>query len=621
MESTTLDEVLERGEKTVPEIIYEAVKESGLESAVFGVKEVKSNVISALFKAAFLSRRGYIPMVLLTGPSASGKTEIIKAIRKLYYSYIRDKRQLYTLQINNKTCPYNENPFNILRSNLPFDLELREKQKYTAGHGLEICSTCVQNLSSLHMDKKSMRDMDIQKEDYYTKMVLAKVKAAPVLPKLSSMALGDAKFKEKFYEVIKNANRGVLLINADKSRVSEIVLSNYQFLIDMYDNNVYDPDGNHVPLDMLVIIHSNETFLEDLNGSDRKFEESRPLMDRIIDVKVRRNLSYTEEEKIYTASKLPFERVFPNAMKYLSILNVLSRLNPSDIASSEDDYDDMQTDNMLDVLDLYDSGKLEKLNSSDLSRGTFQLLQELVVNESDIEKGVLEGLIMDEESKYRCGWSSGISARLVTELLSTGACNGNRGLTFLDFFRFIYDNKSRMKESGDAVIGYMKRLVNADIRSSIDYALLKVAISINCEGRFGEYVKKLEEFISMDDSADPKARKPEDVKKEMDKLPDIINVDLLRNTAKQYMEAKGYDDKKINIDLRELIKFAYRYNEENFDFIKKDIINKEYLKDKKSVLYSSVKEIAEKEFGYWDTCFEQAIKVYGEGKEVLCPLR
>ena len=100
---------------------------------------------------------------------------------------------------------------------------------------------------------------------------------------------------DNFYKIANNANRGILLITADRTDIlSGVSKRTYQFLSNLYDNNLTDLEGNRLPLDMLGVIHGNEQFFS--AGNDEKDTFSEPLRERLIRVDIRRNLSFSEED-------------------------------------------------------------------------------------------------------------------------------------------------------------------------------------------------------------------------------------------------------------------------------------------------------------------------------------
>lgn len=601
-----LAEIINTEEKTVSQIIHDGVSKRGLDEVVFGMREVKDNLEAALFKASFLSEHNYVPIILLRGPSAGGKSELIKGLKRVFYNSVREKKsseKLYTLVIDGQACPYKENAFNLFRSELPFDLPIAKRCSIASKSGQEICPDCLKNLAevaSCHDLKeyfessKSRTDSSIEKDDLSEKRIMLE----EVVPQLSNIDLADPKFEERFYSVVKNANRGILLISADKSRLSDLELNNYQFLINLYDNNTFDKDGKKIPLDLLVIIHSNENFLDDerILGDDEA-DESRPLKERIIEVKVRRNLSYSQEERIYVSSKLPINRQVPDALKYLSKMNVISRLSSSII----DDKAPLALDTLLEVLDMYDSGTLTKINT--FSKSTEKFLQSTLPNEIELNEKIKK--LIFENGAYISGWSQGLSPRLIKDLLNGDSTHGKKDLNFFDIIEF-YDNnmESIPTSSREQIREYISGLISSDIRTNLEYGILSLMLKYE-DVPFKEYITNLEKYLVSEE--------PEKLLPTLGKLQDLVDIPALKEMTKQYIDYKEPENKKPVVDLKQLLKFAYRYEDREFHFLKGEDVSREQLKDNKSKLYVSLKELSIKEYGYWDKSFEQALSIYLDG--------
>ncbi|MEM0143343.1 MAG: hypothetical protein QXL94_05275, partial [Candidatus Parvarchaeum sp.] len=288
MGSVGLESLVERDEESTAERVRKSAMSETAFSGIFGIKDVKENLMNALEQASFISRQGYTPIILLIGPSGSGKTEIINSLVRAYKKY-SISHDLFTLNIDGTKCPYNENPYNIYRSVLPINSEKSDPSKAMNHKRPEICYECESNL------EKIIKDGKVDEE---------KIKLERVFPQSSIVEFGDAFFLPEFINVMVNSNRSILTISADKSRLEDINPKAFQVLNNIYDNNFSDPVGNRIPLDSLIIMHSNETFME--LDEERK-RESRPLLERIIRVDIRRNLSYSEEMKIAEESNIPIK--------------------------------------------------------------------------------------------------------------------------------------------------------------------------------------------------------------------------------------------------------------------------------------------------------------------------
>ena len=596
-------------EKTASEIIYDTVSISNLSHGIRGLREVKQNIVDSITKAAFLSKQGYVPMILLIGPSGSGKTALVEGMRRLYYERIRTQQKLYTLEIDGKECPYKENGYNLMRSSLPF--ETKNAHFWSFRRGPEICASCSTSLEKLLAKGKDSEEFPI-----------SSVKFTRIFPQTATMQLNDEYMPDKFYDVVKNANRGLLLVSADKSTLASVSARTYQFLVNLYDNTLSDMHGNRVPLDMLVVLNSNEDFFEE---KGKEAEGSRPLKERLLVVKVRRNLSYSEEENIYKSLNFPIKQMFPHALRYLALANVLSRIDTDSFKLSksksgpdkrtrsrpglgmpiglESDLDKEDTidkvDTILSLLDMYETGSL--INN----KMTYSLLKAL--DEGDPYENIRNTILQNGE--YKSGWQIGVSTRIVTNQLCTRDPNV---FNFSDLDRYLSQNASNglnvTKQS------YMSRLLTADVMTKVDYAILSYrfrSYSADQE-KLKKSIKVLEDYLDFLDREElNKTEKKifEDPEMIIPMISSYINVEALKKSYKKYKERYAPLEAGFRTDFMQLLEFVYRHDNSQSLILREEKIDKE-MYDKKSDTYKFVQELMEKQFSYWEGSFKEALSIY-----------
>jgi hypothetical protein len=639
-----LEDVLKNpsDDKNVSELIRNGLSVDHLDITIRGLREVKKNFVEAISKAEFISKQGYIPMILLIGPTSSGKTVIAETLRGFYYTKLQENASVYTLSINNKVCPYKESPYDIFRSMLPFDIEevglsqldrsipsdegvadiktysVPEEQKIgipVTRKGPELCATCRHNLEDAIRER---READKAGQD--TKENKTNIGIVEAFPQTATVQLNDEKLPDKFYQIITNANRGFLLIGADKSRLSSINPRTYQFLVGLYDNTLSDQNGNRVPLDMLVIINANEDFFAvGEHKKELEIESATPLKERMIMVKVRRNLSYSEEEKMYRDAKIPISKMFPRGLKYLAMTSILSRIGESVLSSesarensllnefnrnvygrgsssdSESRNND-QIETVLTALNLYDSGTL---NRSKITKRLSQL-----IGSGDLYEQI-ESLIF-EDGEYNSGWDEGISSRFVMNQLTTRKTGE---FNFSDLYAF-------MEENGDSGLSskkaeFIRNALRADIRSDIDKSLLSFLFkTIDPDTR--KYVSMLERRLDyIEHEKDPNSKKFEDPEDNLGTLSRFIDTDALRGYINQYKEMNAPIETSFSTNFDSLLTFVYKRQKssllKNYELITRDLF------DKNSEMHKYIKKDLIDNHGYWEESFKEALSIYKSG--------
>ena len=600
MGSVGLERLVEKEESTVDRVRKSIIAENAFND-IYGIKDVKENLMNALEQASFISRQGYTPILLLIGPSGSGKSEIINGIVRAYKKYSMSN-EMFTLNINGVKCPYNENPYNLYRSILPIDLEKDGSNTVTNNKRPDICHQCEHSLESVIENGKISPE---------------KIKLDRVFPQSSIVELGDSFLLPSFLDVIMNSNRSILTISADKSRFEDINPMVFQLLNNIYDNNFSDPMGNRIPLDSLIIIHGNETFME-LDEEQKR--ESRPLLERIIRVNIRRNLSYSQEIKLVEESKIPVKDLVPHFWEYLTKLNVLSRIDSDEISNADDE----KIDNILELLDYYDSSNLkefEKKMTQSMSNFLSKQLPDYssYVSKKDLEenryiKDAARSIIYYLDD-YKSGWTSGISSRSISSILDFNyTSNKSRdSLLFSDIIRYIDKNEENIDEKAyHRITKYIDSIITNDVRFEIDYALL----SFYFGEHFNDYANVISEYVDSMISV-KQSQEFKDANGYLIEAGRYFDVDGLKNQVSAFKYKKvplGIVNYKTRFE--DLLNFLVSTDK---NFIKTENKFKNFIGesgkdiDRNSKLYHYIKNFLITKRGYFDEAVEEALKIYKEG--------
>ena len=595
MDSSGLERLVEKEEETTTDRVRRSILASEQQfDGIYGIRDVKENLMDALERASFISKQGYIPIILLIGPSGSGKTEIINSMIRSYKNYTKTDR-MFTLNINGVKCPYNENPYNLYRSILPVSIPGSAGGAILNKKRPEICYTCEQNL-----EKSDGKE----------------IKLDGIFPQSSITEFGDNVLSLNFINVIKNSNRSILTISADKSRFENINPKVFQFMNNIYDNNLSDMAGNRIPLDSLIIMHSNESFME---LPDEAKRESRPLLERIIRVNVRRNLSYSAEEKMAQELNIPVLKTIPHALGYMAKFNVLSRVDLSGTGSETDELE-----NILELLDYYDSsrlGELERNMTRSMSNFLSKLLPDYGYYISDKDK--VENRYLKDAAKslivygneYKSGWTTGVSPRSITDILDFNYSSNKAKdyISFSDIARYINNNLDRLNEDkADDIKNYIDKLVVDNVGSDVGYAILSFY--------YGEHFKDYTNAITAYSNLLINNKQDEEFKDQNGYLSE----------ASRYFDVEGLKNEINHFKFRKMPLGVVNYSptfESLFgflistgkEFIKKESKFKSFIGEsgkeveKNSELYPYIAGFLKSRFGYFDEAVEEAFKIYKEG--------
>ena len=564
---------------------------------IYGIKDVKESLMNTLEQASFISRQGYTPIILLIGPSGSGKTELINSVVRSYKRYSRDNK-MFTIKINGAKCPYNENPYNIYRSILPFDITEKFADKVMNSKRPELCYRCEHNLEQMLGGDN-------------------KIEVERIFPQSSTVEFGDNFLLPSFINVVRNSNRSILTISADKSRLEKINPKIFQLLNNIYDNNFSDATGNRVPLDSLIIMHSNEMFME---ISEEEKRESRPLLERIIRVDVRRNLSYSEEVKLSMELNIPVKKIVPNFLEYIAKLNVLSRISPDDINGSDNDG----INNILELLDYYDSSRLKEFEMN-MTQSTSNFLGRLLPDYSSYvfegdkkDNGYLRDAarsIIFDSGNYKSGWTTGISSRSISSVLDFNYMSNKSKdyLSFSDIAGYLNKNMEKIDEqSYEKIQSYIDSLITNRVRSDIEYSVL----SFYFGGHFKDYSEAISAYVNSLITVN-QSQKFKDTNGYLSEAGRYFDVEGLKD------EINSFKEKTVPLGI---VNFSAKFDKildflvsTQNDFVKKENKFKnfvgEYGKDidRTSELYPYIRNFLKNNFGYFDEAVEEAFKIYKEG--------
>ncbi len=611
--ASELTKLLEKDEKTTSRRIYDSLVKSdkgGLMSErIFGIKTVKDQLIDAMYRASFVASQGYVPIVVLAGPSGSGKTELINFAISSYTKLIREggeNEQIHTLKIKGNRCPHNESIYGVLSDSLPFRINLNDANVGNTISGRkQLCASCAKGLEQLIGEAN---EVDIDNGEITTEKVF---------PSLVNLRLSDSSLANNFYTIVNNANRGILLISADKTEMSSITDEHIQFLSSLFDNNITNKLGEKVPLDMLVILHGNEKFIPEYKSDESA--NSNPLLDRFITVNVRRNLSYSEELRMYRSMKIPIKEGFPDAMKYVSMINVFSRID-----DSYTDRDISANNNLLGLLDIYDSGR--QVNFNELSKSMQEYIaggdKKSSMDKRRIFEQAAKSLIYypdsDGQIRISSGWSTGVSSRKIVHLLNS---IDDKELNISDFERYLNEvSVEELSGVNEDKRRYVEDMIMSDIKTHIDYSKLQYSLRTEDDSP-DHYIRLLEKHLSTAKTGQKKGigytLKSEAVEKaDLDKLENHVDIKILEDIIEGYQDEEWPVSKAFLPRFIDVMRYCHRKSTSDAngaELIKNYTFREDDLYDEKSELHKYVKDRMKSDFGYSEKSAKEAIKIYREG--------
>jgi len=376
--------------------------------SIRGLTDVINQEVLGIYAVAQFSKNGQMPLIIHVGPTGSGKTEMGKLFEDGLVNYLEENPR-YTFYFvddgKELPCPINEDPINLLatsRSLIPDNI----RKEFIEKGGKNLCRTCSNNYNRLlqkeyskfeeNQEQKSKGsgveiDSEIMEEEGQSVIYALNnvVKITRLKPQMASIQLTHKEFPNIFERVIKEANRGILNIEIDDTKMDDIPKTNYQLLLKLRDVSLPLKDGSLMTPDFVVFLYSNRDLREFLEGGD-----NNPLVDRLYPVFVRRNLSYSAESEIFRKNDLPFEHISPGATEVLSAFAVGTRIN---VKNSHKEFDEDDFNNLLDIYEKYDTG----------------------LSLNDVEKEVVKKRLPPHLQTID-GWNTGKSSgRIGRELFST----------------------------------------------------------------------------------------------------------------------------------------------------------------------------------------------------------
>lgn len=363
---------------------------------VEGLREVLENLVRGIETASRLLRKNRILPILILGPTGSGKTLIQKIIDgKLKGDWEENPR--YTFRFRSPVpgyCPCNEEPIHLLTTSL---LPSRIRKRYKYGNG-ELCPVCYKRY------EKTLREWSRGKEGSLLQLLNESVEVIPFRPTAGVVALSHEKFAEAFEAAAMQCNRGVLHIEIDDKKISEMPSINYQLLLKLRDKSLPLKDGTVLSPDLTVFLYGGREVIKGL-------ESNTPLVDSVYPVPVRRNLSYTAEKRIYQQQDLPFHHISPHALELLAKYAVgtrVYRVYEKELRRAVKVYEKYESLKILseEEIEIIRSKLLKKTPEDGWERGlsSRQLISKILV--TAVERGCLTLEIVDKflEKEANTNW-------------------------------------------------------------------------------------------------------------------------------------------------------------------------------------------------------------------------
>lgn len=428
--------------------------------SIRGLPEILEQMVERLYTSSLSFKSNQIPIILLVGPTGGGKTEMGRILEQGFTEELYENPR-YTFEfkeINGKKnvlCPFTEDPINLFTSSyLLIPRSIKEKFSQFAYN--ELCPFCREKLEKIMREKSG-------ETTNYLELLNKNINVVRLQPKVAMVELASdgKKFSRIFKNALQKSNRGILHVNIDDRILDKIPSTNYQLMLSLADRKISLGDGSYFTPDIVVLLYANEKILESL-------DKKPVLRDRILPVYMRRNLSYSEEEKIFKKMGLPFKHITPGGLRVLAKFSVGSRVHDaSDITA------------LRNRLEIFEKN---------------ELFQELTEKEKAF---ILERLPQNDVPKD--GWSRGFSTRASIRFLYTITNEPDQCLTLEEILKFLEEIKPIIgKYTGTTyskeppVYLLSKKLVD-DIAFR-DTALAFTAITL---GSINKVEEKFSQFINL----------------------------------------------------------------------------------------------------------------------------
>ncbi|MCW1292750.1 MAG: hypothetical protein OH340_02740 [Candidatus Parvarchaeota archaeon] len=530
-------------------ITIKALEEEGLR----GILDVKENIINSIEDASIIAQNNRIPIITFFGPTGSGKNKIVEAISNIYLKGVAERKiSVYSFEINGKLAPYKERPYNL------FSTYLKDLDSLLRNNSDELTYNIYSKHKKSITNQVSNETLSMLENALYENPSLDKIKIEEITPRIVFTDINELKDTHVLYKSIKEANRGILVINADKYDFSSINANVFYTLSDIYDNNLFF-DGSKVPLDLLVLLTTNQSDFKQFSLNNR------PMLERMILVGVRRNLSWEEESKIiseifainkYENNDINHETV-NRFLEYLSKFLIGSRFellkSEKEKAKSsklgEATYLFALYESYFDMLNAYDKGE-------DLSNIVTKFMAEEILEEGNKLSNFLRERIYTLKGQpyisYKFG-SYGISSRRGL----VGFKVRNNSINYFDMIKFFVNFEEVInKEGSDShasnlkeILDYIITSIESDIRKDVEMELLRLKAE--------KYIGK---NYSLDDLTNYLLGKEEGKVKDYESF---IDLGLLSQGAFLYFSVKLPSSSIKRISLEDALKFSYIFKPGN----------------------------------------------------------
>jgi predicted Ser/Thr protein kinase len=262
---------------------------------IYGIGDALAGLVKGVETAIAVDAKGQIPIIVLTGPTSSGKTEVAKCIEEIVTDDLQANPKYtfkWNVEGNNKLCPYKEDPFNLLTSGGTLSSRFRGDFVDMGGRP-QLCPSCLRTYNNLLSE--NIDSMNIKTVEEFSEWLNDFVEIVRLPPPIAGTDLASELLPGNAETIISNANRGIFDLSVNDIPFNKIPVENYQTLLQITDGRFNLADGTFLTPDMLVLLCAN--------WSQDEIREKGPFNDRAYTVFVRRNLSWKQEKTIIDGHK------------------------------------------------------------------------------------------------------------------------------------------------------------------------------------------------------------------------------------------------------------------------------------------------------------------------------